>query len=129
MKNKNLETLMYSAGGILALALILVAANFIFSALNARVDLTEGRVYTLSEGTRSILGKLEAPVKIRFYYSQGSTAVPPACGAMPDTKRPAGATSAAGSAEGCGPMAGPGRDRDAAAAFTARCRPDAGHAA
>jgi D-alanyl-D-alanine carboxypeptidase len=64
MKNKNLETLMYSAGGIIALALILVAANFIFSALNARVDLTEGRVYTLSEGTRSILGKLEAPVKL-----------------------------------------------------------------
>ena len=77
MKNKNLETLMYSAGGIIALALILVAANFIFSALNARVDLTEGRVYTLSEGTRSILAKLEAPVKIRLYYSQGSTAVPP----------------------------------------------------
>ena len=68
---------MYSAGGIIALALVLVAANFIFSAFNARVDLTEGRVYTLSDGTRSILGKLEAPVKIRFYYTQGSTAVPP----------------------------------------------------
>ncbi|MGE0557310.1 MAG: GldG family protein [Burkholderiales bacterium] len=77
MKNKNLETLMYSAGGIVALALILIAANFIFSAFNARVDLTEGRVYTLSDGTRSILSKLEAPVKIRFYYTQGSTAVPP----------------------------------------------------
>ncbi len=77
MKNKNLETLMYSAGGILALALILVAANFIFSAFNARVDLTQGRVYTLSEGTRSILSKLEAPVKIRLYYTQGSAAVPP----------------------------------------------------
>jgi len=77
MKNKNLETLMYSAGGILALALILVAANFIFSALNARVDLTEGRVYTLSDGTRSILSRLEAPVKIRLYYTQGSAAVPP----------------------------------------------------
>lgn len=77
MKNKNLETLMYSAGGILALALILVAANFIFSAFNARVDLTQGRVYTLSDGTRSILSRLEAPVKIRLYYTQGSAAVPP----------------------------------------------------
>ncbi len=77
MKNKNLETLMYSAGGIIALALILIAGNFIFSAFNARVDLTEGKVYTLSDGTRSILAKLEAPVKIRFYYTQGSTAVPP----------------------------------------------------
>jgi ABC-type uncharacterized transport system involved in gliding motility auxiliary subunit len=77
MKNKNLETLIYSAGGIIALAVILVAANFLFSALNARVDLTDGKVYTLSEGTRSILSKLEAPVKIRLYYTQGSTAVPP----------------------------------------------------
>ena len=77
MKNKNLETLMYSAGGVIALALLLVAANFIFSALNARIDLTQGGVYTLSDGTRSILSKLEAPVKIRLYYTQGSAAVPP----------------------------------------------------
>jgi len=77
MKNKNAETLMYSAGGIIALALILIAGNFIFSAINARMDLTEGSVYTLSDGTRSILSKLEAPVKIRFYYTQGSAAVPP----------------------------------------------------
>lgn len=77
MKNKNLETLIYSAGGIVALAVILIAVNFLFTAFNARIDLTEGRVYTLSEGTRSILSKLEAPVKIRFYYSQGSAAVPP----------------------------------------------------
>jgi len=77
MKNKNLETLMYSAGGVLALALVLIAANFIFSAFNARIDLTHGQVYTLSEGTKSILSKLEAPVKIRFYYTQGSAAVPP----------------------------------------------------
>jgi len=69
VKNKNLETLMYSAGGIVALALILIAANFIISAFSARVDLTDGRVYTLSDGTRSILSKLEAPVKIRFYYT------------------------------------------------------------
>jgi ABC-type uncharacterized transport system involved in gliding motility auxiliary subunit len=77
MKNKNLETLMYSAGGVLALALVLIAANFIFSAFNARIDLTHGQVYTLSEGTKSILSKLEAPVKIRLYYTQGSAAVPP----------------------------------------------------
>ena len=70
------EVLWYSAGGIVALFLILVAANFIVSAFNARVDLTEGNVYTLSPGTRDILKKLEAPVRIRFYYTQGSNAVP-----------------------------------------------------
>src|SRR4051812_26555689 len=75
MKRTN-ETLWYSAGGILALFAILVAVNFIVSAFNARVDLTNGHVYTLSPGTKAILSKLEAPVKIRFYYTQGSNAVP-----------------------------------------------------
>ena len=70
------EVLWYSAGGIVALFLILVAANFIVSAFNARIDLTDGKVYTLSPGTRAILEKLEAPVRIRFYYTQGSNAVP-----------------------------------------------------
>lgn len=69
--NRTRGTLWYSAGGIIALAVILVAANFIVSAFNARVDLTEGNVYTLSPGTKAILSKLEAPVRIRFYNSQG----------------------------------------------------------
>jgi ABC-type uncharacterized transport system involved in gliding motility auxiliary subunit len=75
MQKKAFETLLYSAGGVIALAAILIAANFLLGALNARVDLTDGRVYTLSPGTRTILAKLEAPVRIRFYYSQGG-AVP-----------------------------------------------------
>ncbi|MGZ5136228.1 MAG: GldG family protein [Burkholderiales bacterium] len=73
---RNRETLWYSAGGLIALFVILVAANFIVSAFNARVDLTQGHVYTLSPGTKAILSKLEAPVRIRFYYTQGSNAVP-----------------------------------------------------
>lgn len=76
MKKSTLDTLFYSAGGLVLLALILIAGNFLISAFNARVDLTQGSVYTLSPGTRAILGKLEAPVKIRFYYTQGSNAVP-----------------------------------------------------
>jgi ABC-type uncharacterized transport system involved in gliding motility auxiliary subunit len=70
------EVLWYSAGGIIALFALLIAANFIISAFNARADLTEGNVYTLSPGTKAILAKLEAPVRIRFYYTQGSNAVP-----------------------------------------------------
>ena len=73
---RNRETLWYSAGGVIALFVLLVAANFIVSAFNARADLTEGDVYTLSPGTKAILSRLEAPVRIRFYYTQGSNAVP-----------------------------------------------------
>ena len=36
----------------------------------------QGKLYTLSEGTRKALGKLEAPVKIRFYFNQGDANVP-----------------------------------------------------
>ncbi|MCC6532063.1 MAG: Gldg family protein [Burkholderiales bacterium] len=71
MPKKGLETFLYSAVGVLALALIVVAVNYIFSPVRARIDLTEGKVFTLSEGTRAILAKLESPVKIRFYYTQG----------------------------------------------------------
>ena len=76
MQRKGFETLLYSAGGVILLAAILIAANFLLGAFTARVDLTEGDVYTLSPGTKAILSKLEAPVRIRLYYSQGSNAVP-----------------------------------------------------
>ncbi len=76
MKKSNLDSLFYSAGGLVLLAIILIAANFLFSAFKARVDLTQGSVYTLSPGTRAILAKLEAPVKIRYYYTQGGNTVP-----------------------------------------------------
>ena len=66
MQKRALETLLYSAGGVIALAVILIAANFLLGAWNARADLTDGNVYTLSPGTRAILEKLEAPVKIRL---------------------------------------------------------------
>jgi ABC-type uncharacterized transport system involved in gliding motility auxiliary subunit len=76
MQKKQLETVLYSTGGIIALVVVLIAANFLVGFLNARADLTEGNVYTLSDGTRSVLAKLEAPVKLRLYYTQGGDAVP-----------------------------------------------------
>jgi ABC-type uncharacterized transport system involved in gliding motility auxiliary subunit len=76
MNRRHLEAILYSTGGVAALVIILIAANFIVSALNLRADLTQGSVYTLSPGTKAILAKLEAPVTIRFYYSQASGAVP-----------------------------------------------------
>jgi len=76
MKGKHFATLLYSTGGVIALLAVLIAANFIIGAINLRADLTDGRVYTLSPGSRAVLAKLEAPVKLRLYYSQGSEAVP-----------------------------------------------------
>src|SRR5687768_16823149 len=72
---KKYEHLIYSAVGLVALLLVLVAVNFLASRAPARLDLTEGDIYTLSDGTRKILRKLGSPVKVKLYVSQGE-AVP-----------------------------------------------------
>jgi len=76
MKKKQLETILYSAGGVAAMAVILVVLNFILGAFKTRVDLTHEKLYTLSDGTKKILAKLDGNVEIRFYASQGEKEVP-----------------------------------------------------
>ena len=70
--NKKTENFLYSAGGLIAAFAIVVLVNLVLGAARGRIDLTQGRLYTLSEGTRAVLGKLEGPVKIRLYFSQGA---------------------------------------------------------
>ena len=74
MKKKTLETILYSAAGVGAMALILIAFNVIAGAAKQRIDLTQERAYTLSAGTRAILAKLDSPVTVKFYCSQAETA-------------------------------------------------------
>src|SRR6266581_2876548 len=76
MKKKSLETILYSAAGIAAMALIVIAFNVITSTVKKRVDLTKEKAYTLSPGTRAILNKLDTPVKIRFYCTQSENSTP-----------------------------------------------------
>jgi gliding motility-associatede transport system auxiliary component len=70
---KKYEHLIYSAIGLAALFLLLVALNFLLSRVPARLDLTEGNLYTLSAGTKKVLRGLDAPVKVKLYISQGET--------------------------------------------------------
>src|SRR5262245_28210928 len=70
---KKYEHVVYSAIGLAALLLLLVALNFLLSRVPARVDLTDGKLYTLSPGTKKVLGSLQAPVRVKLYLSQGET--------------------------------------------------------
>jgi len=70
---KKYEHLIYSAIGLVALFLVLVAVNFLVSRVPGRIDLTEGDLYTLSPGTKKILSNLQAPVKLKVYVSQGES--------------------------------------------------------
>lgn len=74
MKNKGLQTILYSTAGVALMALILVAFNIIVGAAKVRIDLTEEKAYTLSDGTRAILRGLESPVKVRFYCTEPEAA-------------------------------------------------------
>jgi len=76
MKKRTLQTGLFSAIGVAAMLLILVAINFIASRVKQRVDLTAEHAYTLSAGTKAILAKLDTPVQIRFYASQSAEGMP-----------------------------------------------------
>ncbi len=69
------DNLVYSAVGLVALFLVLVAFNYLASATALRADLTAGKLYTLSDGTRKILHGLKSPVTLKLYISRGD-AVP-----------------------------------------------------
>src|SRR5688572_21356166 len=76
MKKKQLETVLYSVVGVAAMFLVVIAVNFIFGVFKTRADLTQEKLYTLSDGTKTILKKLDGPVEIRFYCTQGEKEMP-----------------------------------------------------
>ena len=49
-----------TAGGVLVLVVVVVALNLIASRLYTRLDMTDDNIYSLSEGTENILGKLDS---------------------------------------------------------------------
>jgi ABC-type uncharacterized transport system involved in gliding motility auxiliary subunit len=58
--------------GLVSAAILFVAVNVIANGTlgTTRIDLTQGKLYTLSPGTRSTLSKIDEPLVLRFYYSK-----------------------------------------------------------
>src|SRR5712691_4605704 len=56
-------------------AVIFVCLNIVSAQVfrNARVDLTQQHLYSLSQGTRTMLGDLKEPVRFRLFMSSGLT--------------------------------------------------------
>ena len=57
------------AGTGLLIANLLAANVWLASLTGLRVDMTEGRIYSVSEATRAYLGRLQEPLLIRGYFS------------------------------------------------------------
>ena len=73
---KPLHTILYSGIGIAAVLALVVALNFLAGIFKQRIDLTQEKAFTLSQGTREILGKLDTPVQIRLYASLANPDMP-----------------------------------------------------
>lgn len=69
-----MKKLMYSSAGLLLIALAFLVFNMVsgLALTNARLDLTEQKLYTISDGTRQILGELDEPINLYFFYSDKS---------------------------------------------------------
>lgn len=73
----------HNRGGIAAsftslilFGVILVAVNYIASFGVIRADMTAEKLFTLSEGTRSVLGKIPEKTRLKFYFSKSMGNVP-----------------------------------------------------
>ena len=68
------KKLLFSSFGLATIGLILLLGVFIISILpSLRIDLTEDRLYSLSDGTRNILSNLSQPIELMFFYSDSAT--------------------------------------------------------
>ncbi|TPG55536.1 ABC transporter [Roseomonas nepalensis] len=78
-----------SLGALLAAVALAVGVNLLADRFlaRARIDLTEQRLYTLSDGTRSVVGNLRDPVTLRLFYSRRLGAAAPLFGAYADRVR------------------------------------------
>jgi len=63
---------LFTTKGLLVGVVLFFALHMITSLglRGARVDLTEGSLYTLTDGSRNILQNLDEPITLKFFYSQ-----------------------------------------------------------
>jgi ABC-type uncharacterized transport system involved in gliding motility auxiliary subunit len=75
MKGK-FDQFIYSTVGVIAVLIIIVAINLFGGFFKFRSDLTDNKLYTLSDGTKKILNKLDTDVVLRLYFSKDNAYVP-----------------------------------------------------
>jgi ABC-type uncharacterized transport system involved in gliding motility auxiliary subunit len=66
--------------GLVLAAVLFVAVNVLANTVlrGAQVDLTEGQLYTVSQGTRQLMTSLQEPIQLRLYFSRAlGDAAPP----------------------------------------------------
>jgi len=76
LKNRRL----YSVSGLVAVAALLLVINLLSGLFlkGVKFDMTADRLYTLAQGTQNILGNLDEPIILNFYFSEELFSAKPA---------------------------------------------------
>ncbi|NLL84082.1 MAG: hypothetical protein GX230_07570 [Lentisphaerae bacterium] len=69
---KTVNRITSGVAGLALLLVILAAACVVISNLRLRADLTAEKLFTLSSGSRELVGKLDNDVTLKFYFSKSS---------------------------------------------------------
>ncbi len=75
MKKMDIKKLGGLAGVLLLLG-ILIAFNAVIRPMRLRADVTQDKLYTLSSGTKQLLGDLDRDVTLKFYFSKSNDRLP-----------------------------------------------------
>tara|TARA_B100000945_G_scaffold150787_1_gene120969 strand:+ start:2364 stop:4340 length:1977 start_codon:yes stop_codon:yes gene_type:complete len=68
------KKLLFSSFGLAIIGLTLLLGVLVISVLpSLRIDLTEDRLFSLSDGTKNILSNLNQPIELMFFYSDSAT--------------------------------------------------------
>ena len=76
MKKDQKNSLGNTLIGLAIVLAVIVAANIALGKLRMRADLTEAKLYTLSDGTKKMLGDLERPITLKYYFSRTNARLP-----------------------------------------------------
>jgi ABC-type uncharacterized transport system involved in gliding motility auxiliary subunit len=84
-----MRRLSFSVLGVIAAAAIAIGINMFADArlANVQLDLTQGKIYSLSPGTKQVLADLKEPVTLRLFYSRQLGSTVPAYGTYADHVR------------------------------------------
>ena len=75
-RSRSFRASFFSAAAVVVVLLIVVCLNLILSRVNLRWDTTRQQVYSLSQGTHTILAELERDVTIKVFYSSSLANTP-----------------------------------------------------
>jgi len=75
-KQTQLKETLFSTAGIAIMLAVVILANLIVSYMSLRWDLTEDKMYSLSQGTKNILANLTEDVTIKVFYNKSLPNLP-----------------------------------------------------